>query len=436
MFLFATAFMPAIAQKSLLQSGPMLGASEMREVLLWVQTKASAKVEIEYWEKGNSAKKFKTNSVQTAKENAFAAQLLADSVDYGKRYEYRLYINSKAISFDYPLEFQTPENWQWRKDPPPMKIAFGSCAYISDEHDDRPGKPYGGDYRIFTSIYEQKPDIMIWLGDNVYYRETDNTKTAMQRRNTQVRSLPELQPLLASTHHYAIWDDHDYGPNDSDRGFYNKRASLEVFKSFWANPTYGIEGEFDGVTTMFSWGDCDFFLMDNRYHRSPVKRKTGKKEILGEKQKQWLFDNLAFSKAKFKFVAIGGQFLNPIPSYENHSVYAQEREEIINFIMQENISNVIFLTGDRHFTEMAKIDRKGAFPLIDFTSSTLTAGVSTGACSNEKNFLRVEGTCVETRNFGLIEVSGKRNERVVKFSCIDTDGNVLWIQEFKEADYK
>jgi hypothetical protein len=28
------------AQSSLLQSGPMLGYSEMREVLLWVQTKA------------------------------------------------------------------------------------------------------------------------------------------------------------------------------------------------------------------------------------------------------------------------------------------------------------------------------------------------------------------------------------------------------------
>jgi len=146
---------------------------------------------------------------------------------------------------------------------------------------------------------------MLWLGDNVYFREPDNTKNAMLHRYTQVSSHPELQPLLASTHHYAIWDDHDFGPNDSDRGFFNKKAALEVFKAFWANPTYGIDNQ-DGITTMFSWGDCDFFLLDNRYYRTPVNRRTGKREILGESQKQWLFDNLVFSKAKFKFVLIGG----------------------------------------------------------------------------------------------------------------------------------
>gem|GEM_PF-6823568 len=43
------------AQANLLQSGPMVGYSEMKEVLLWVQTKSSAKVKFAYWEKGNAS---------------------------------------------------------------------------------------------------------------------------------------------------------------------------------------------------------------------------------------------------------------------------------------------------------------------------------------------------------------------------------------------
>ncbi|MCB9296995.1 MAG: alkaline phosphatase family protein, partial [Lewinellaceae bacterium] len=41
----------AFAQKALLQSGPMLGYNEMREVLLWAQTTEPAQVQFAYWAK-------------------------------------------------------------------------------------------------------------------------------------------------------------------------------------------------------------------------------------------------------------------------------------------------------------------------------------------------------------------------------------------------
>ncbi|MDW8296496.1 MAG: alkaline phosphatase family protein, partial [Raineya sp.] len=53
------------SQANLLQSGPMVGYSEMKEVLLWVQTKSSAKVKFAYWEKGNATKKTFTDEVTT-----------------------------------------------------------------------------------------------------------------------------------------------------------------------------------------------------------------------------------------------------------------------------------------------------------------------------------------------------------------------------------
>jgi len=51
LFAFLLVGSQLIAQADLLQSGPMLGYSEMKEVLLWVQTKEKAKVQFAYWPK-------------------------------------------------------------------------------------------------------------------------------------------------------------------------------------------------------------------------------------------------------------------------------------------------------------------------------------------------------------------------------------------------
>jgi alkaline phosphatase D len=119
---------------------------------------------------------------------------------------------------------------------------------------------------------------MMWGGDNFYYREPDwNTRTGMIHRNTHSRSIPEIQPLLGSVHHYAIWDDHDYGPNDADRSFWNKNMSLEMFKLFWANPNYIFENE--ACTGTFQWNDVQFFMVDNRWFRTPNDNHTGDRDF-------------------------------------------------------------------------------------------------------------------------------------------------------------
>ena len=218
----------ATAVAPLLQAGPMVGYSEMREVMLWVQTTRPATAQIEYWETDKPAVKWRTAPVVTRAADSYAAHLLADQVEPGRRYTYALYLNGQRVPVAYPLTFQSQALWQWRADPPDFRFALGSCTYVNEPVYDRPGRAYGGEYGIFTSIAQQKPDFMLWLGDNTYLREADwNTRTGIRRRFTHSRAVPELQPLLGSAHHYAIWDDHDYGPNDSDRSFAYKDLSLE-----------------------------------------------------------------------------------------------------------------------------------------------------------------------------------------------------------------
>ena len=423
------------AQKNMIQSGPMVGYSDMKEVAIWLQTQKPTKVKIKYWETANPKNVFETAEQITTTEDGLTAHLIANKVDEGRAYTYEVWVDGKKVNIPYELSFQTQKLWAWRTDPPAFKLALGSCNYVADSAYDRPGKPYGGDYQIFKSIRAKDPDLMLWLGDNTYLREADwGTKTGIYYRYTHSRAIPELQELLGATHHYAIWDDHDYGPNDADRSFVNKQLTYQAFQDFWANPNYNATGQ-GGITGTFVWNDAQFFLMDDRWFRTSNKRTTGAREMLGKAQIEWLIDALKHSPATFKFIAIGNQVLSDLPLYENMATYAEERAALIKAITDENISGVIFLTGDRHQTELTQLNREGTYPLRDLTVSPLTSSAN-NKTKDEKNTLRVPDTYVGERNFAILEFNGKRKERVVTIIIYDTLGKELWRKSILESELK
>lgn len=418
---------PLFAQQELLQSGPMLGYSEMLEVPIWLQTKSACEVKIMYWEKTNPEEVFSTDTFKTKKSDAFTAKLFAVKVEPGREYEYDVYINGEKLNFDYPTRFKTQPIWKWRGDPPEFTIVAGSGTYINEAQYDRPGKGFGSNYQIFESIHKMAPDLMIWLGDNTYLREPDwNTRTGILHRNTHTRSLKELQPLLASTHHYAIWDDHDFGPNDSDGSFWNKETTLEAFKLFWPNPSFGFE-YLPGAISYFNYGDADFILLDNRYYREPNKKSGENKTMLGKKQLDWLKNTLVSSQSRFKIVVMGGQILNTNPAYEayTNNGFKEERNEIINFIYQENIENVIFLTGDVHYTVLDKLEKEGEPIIYELTFSPFTSGVNVYADEiNDAN--RIDETLIMEHNFGWMKFEGTSENRRLVVRSYNANGKQLF----------
>lgn len=423
-----------IAQVEFLQSGPMVGYSTMKEALLWVQTNKEATVYFEYWNCETPSKVFKTSKMTTTKENAFIARLLADQLEPSNKYEYLLYINDNQVDRSYRLEFESQPIWLWRGDAPDFSFATGSCAYINEPKYDRPGTPYGDAYQIFEDIYKKEPNFMLWLGDNTYLREADwNSKTGIHHRYTHTRSTPQMQAMLGSMHHYAIWDDHDYGPNNSDRSYPMKKVTEETFKLFFANPNYIFD---EGTTGTFQWADCEFFLMDNRYWRTPNNRTDIENhDIIGERQMQWLLDAMVNSFAPFKFVVIGGQFVNPMKEHEKHANYApQERMRLIKAIEKLKIDGVIFLTGDVHHTELSKLDLKDGYPLYDLTVSPLTSGVA--GRNAENNELQVPGTLIKKRSYAHISVNGSRKERKLNIKVYDSNGIEQWTKEIKAQDLR
>jgi alkaline phosphatase D len=407
-------------------NGPMLGYNSYREQALWVQTEKAAKVEFAYHPLDSGDPWLKSAAVNTKESKAFVAEVVLDNLTPGTAYEYQVFVNGKVVPKVGNQLFYTQTIWAYRIDPPNFQFALGSCNYIIEEPTDRSGKPYGGDYQIFTSIAANQPKFMLWLGDNVYFRESDwSSKSGMQHRYTHSRHIPELKILLANAPQYAIWDDHDFGPNNSDRSFINKKLSKETFDLFWSNPPQA-HPDLQGVTNLFDWSDSQFFLLDNRYNRAPNERLDGDRTMLGTLQLEWFKEALLNSPATFKFVAIGGQFLNTAPVFENYSAngYDKERQEIIDFIYKHQIKNVIFLTGDRHHSELSVLEKEGQPTIYDLTISPLTSGVHDA--SSEANSLRVAGSHIAQRNFALINVSGPLKARELDIQIQSSDNKPLW----------
>jgi alkaline phosphatase D len=427
----------ASAAPDALLSGPMPAYADLRETALWIQTRYAAAAQVRFHPEGRPADARLTGVVRTDERDDFIAVFTLSDLEPGTRYAYEVYLDGRPVARPYPFTFATQALWRWRTDPPDFTAMFGSCAYVNDPAYDRPGTPYGSDHEIFTAMAAKRPDLMLWLGDNVYTREADFfSPGGIRYRYRHDRALPLLQPFLAATHHYATWDDHDYGPNDSDGTFPLKDVSLEVFKRYFPNVAYGLR-DTPGVFHKFQWSDVEFFLADDRYYRKPERWPDGPdKTMLGGPQMQWLKESLVSSRATFKVVLVGSQVLNPISRSESWAEFPAERTELLDFIRDQKIAGVVFLSGDRHMTELIRIDRPGAYPLYDFTSSPLTAGTAAPKEGDPErdNPHRVPGTFLSEHTFGMLRVEGKPGSRRLHLQAYDKTGTLKWEHVIADGD--
>ncbi len=359
-------------------------------------------------------------------------------------YGYEIWLDGKSVSRPYPLAFRTPAVPEFQRTPVDFSFLFGSCLYLNDSTYDYPGKPYGQSPRILATMTNTPADFMLWGGDNVYLRVPDYTSAyGIRHRYHTNRAFALLQPLLAARPNYAIWDDHDYGPNDANRSFGLRDVSADCFRQYWANRSFG-EPDNPGTYQRLSHGDADFFLMDDRSYRAPNElpdsvagRPNPRKEFYGPRQLRWLEDGLISSRATFKFVLTGGQMLNPKADKECFRYYPAEYEELLNFIITNQIPGVVFLTGDRHFSEIIRLQPAGFYPLYDVTSSSLTSGVHDISGTPEmQNPARIPGTLLLKNNFVRVAVGGPKAARTARFEAIDADGNVAWTHTLNATELR
>jgi alkaline phosphatase D len=408
----------AFAQKELkpkLIAGPIVGSV----------TKNSAKVWIAYQGKGQnllilgdtSEKRiyYPTNLSYITNAKGEVA-LTMDFTGLKPNHLYNVLISIDGWGANARCSFKT----QADTDIKDFNFLLGSCALMNT--DILRGIFPGGSSWIFYRMKKKQSDFMVWLGDNIYYLYAKHYASydAMFNRNIDIRkSFKKFREFLSTQPNYAIWDDHDYGPNDSDKSFVLKDSSLKIFKGMWPN-TYPEGEQFHGNYFNFRYYDAEFFMTDDRFFRDPEGDSTG--AFLGETQLVWLKNKLLMSDAAFKFIAVGTQILNDNHFGESYAEYKKERNDLLDFISKNNIKGVVFLTGDKHYSELSKRDWNG-YPMYDFTCSPLTSPpLPRRLLGAYNNSYRVPDSDYGRKNFGRINVSGTKGNRSLKIEIYSRTG--------------
>lgn len=436
---------PAPTQKlnENLVSGPMISWIEHESVCIWLEVNSKVKkIDINYREKENSTN-FKTVEFKGKLGKEYnPIQVIITGLAPGKAYDCEVLLDNIKQELKPKLNFTTKKNWEWRESAPDFSFLLGSCTYINDSLYDRPGKPYGQSSQIFNTMFTINSDFMLWTGDNTYLREADySSEYGIERRYSHTRKNKDLQRLFISRPNYATWDDHDFGPNDGNYTYDLKNKSAETFKNYWPAKSYKSEG----VYTKFTWSDAEFFLLDDRYFRSANEypdsvngKPNPAKTFLGNTQLEWLKNSLISSKATFKFIVCGSQVQNKLASKELFCKYSFEYNDLMSFITNNKIEGVLFISGDRHFTELLKFKPNADFyNLYEYTCSPLTSSVHDISKSKElNNPNRIEGSLIQENNFGKIEIKGAKNNRELSIITYSASGTPLFEYKINEKQLK
>ncbi|MFP6615618.1 MAG: alkaline phosphatase D family protein, partial [Candidatus Hydrogenedentota bacterium] len=342
-----------------------------------------------------------------------------------------VHVTVNALKKDWPVEqydllFETPA-------PPEqtgtLTIAFGSCSKDSR-------LPY---VPVYEAMAFEQADIAVFVGDNTYFTvgEGDwstsgpigdwNSIEQMISRHMRTRTNPYLQNLLRNTPNYGIWDDHDYGPNNSDRELESKEEALDIFKAVWANPYFGTP-KTRGVFSKFRRGPADIFLMDDRYHKYV---KNGRHPnvsaedavIWGDDQLEWLCNELKRSKAPVKIIANGTQVISKDGRGEGHFNEAPEEiAKLMAFLKKNKIGGVVFLSGDRHITEVLRLEQEDGPSLVEFTSSPFQQGQAASVLDRDHP---THVWAMRGNSYGLVTIEvGNNGEGFVRFEMRDANNYV------------
>ncbi|MCZ2343284.1 MAG: alkaline phosphatase family protein [Bacteroidales bacterium] len=314
---------------------------------------------------------------------------------------------------------------------PLSRIAFGSCA-----DQDKP-------LPIFDTMTNAHPDLLLMLGDNIYSDiKTPRDKVdadVIKRAYEKLASIPSWQKLRAATTLMAIWDDHDYGVNDSGSEWKFKDESKKLMLDFFGVPADSPRRSRAGAYTAAIVGPVgqrvQIILLDLRYFRTGLEKArmpyghtfvNGYKPtnnpdavFLGAEQWKWLEEQLQ-KPAEIRLICSGVQLISDEHPFEKWGNIPAEREKLYDLLRRTQAQGVIVLSGDRHMAELSVDTQAIGYPLYDATSSGFNQASQTWRAP-EQNSKRVGGM-PWGNNFGLIDIDWKKPDPLISLKLMGEDG--------------
>lgn len=394
-----------------LLQGPMLGASSPTSLTIWGRASGALPVSVQYSTTPQMLDVKVTPAVHASADTDFTVVIRIDDLKPGTPYWYRVVVDGEVDRYrTQPFAAKTAPGQSQN-----FRVAFGSCARLARDPEQR----------IFRIVDAQSPDLFFWLGDNIY-ADAESTFVFADEYRRQ-RNVLSLQNVIRRIPQLAIWDDHDFGYNNSDGSFPFKDQSLTAFKQYWPNPSYGEPGN-PGVYFEYSYAGIDFFFLDGRFHRTPNAAPDGpSKKFLGDAQTNWLKERLLASRAPFKVLACGsGWSMADGPRGDTWAAFKTERDALFDFIRDRRIEGVVCLSGDSHVGELNCIpwSDRGGYDIYDLVSSPL-AQSSDMSWVTQSPEVRMRPVYAGGANVGMLDFVGGASPTLT-FSIFNEWGDLAW----------
>lgn len=224
--------------------------------------------------------------------------------------------------------------------PASFHFAFSSCARTASNH------------AVWAEIQRRAPLLFLHFGDLHYEDITVDDRAAFRAAIARVLTAPAQAALYRAVPIAYVWDDHDFGPNNSDRTSPSRAASHAAYRELVPHYPIASPGRDGPIAQAFSIGRVRFIILDTRSQRDPVNQNDDDaKSMIGAWQKQWLKRELLSSADRHPliFLVTSVGWTSADRRNDNWGNYQTERTELANFIKQHGLaSRLCILTGDAH----------------------------------------------------------------------------------------
>lgn len=264
---------------------------------------------------------------------------------------------------------------------------------------------------MWNKVKAQDPDLLFLIGDTCYADQgSGGTPEGFWQRYVETRSRigvfrhKVLTPILAS------WDDHDFGKNNADGSFSQKKFMLELFTAFWLFPEERNYRRDMGVYQDFTAFGQKFYLMDCRYFRSPDTH-------YGPDQEEMLYDSLNKNDQP-SWLMNGSQFFGGYLKKESYE-YTQNAS-FKKFCQKMSTVNAPFVlvSGDIHYSELMEIESEVfGYKTYEITSSSIHSFTFLQHHNFKKNPRRFKKCATSKHNFNIVTIDNSRDQFKFHLSC-------------------
>ena len=476
--------------------GVAVGDVPRGRAIVWSRCDRPARMFVEYSTTESFSNSQRVPGPAALESSDYTARTVLTELPAGQRLFYRVRFQDLADlrNWSEPANgrFSTPPALGTRRD---VTLAWSA---------DTVGQGWGinpdwGGLRLYETMLGAEPDVFVHVGDTIYADGPLQAEVKLDdgrlwrnvvtpAKSKAAESLDEfrgcyqynlldehMRRFNAAVPQVVLWDDHETRDNwyptrdlDRDERYQVKSMALlaaRAHQAFFEYNPLSLDGsDAERVYRTIPYGPAlEIFALDMRSYRGPNTENTQRilddtSAILGASQIRFLKERLASSRATWKVIASdmpigvvvrdGQTFFEAVANGETGPPLGRELElaDLLRFIRDRRIRNVVWITGDVHYCAAHHYDPSRArftefSPFWEFVAGPLHAGTFgpnelDGTFGPEARFTGVPPGMKPNRPpseglqfFGTMKIAGRTRTMTVRLH--DLSGRSLFSVELE-----